>query len=831
MRKAVARLLATLVGFAFAVPGWGEGPPTEPKPPHARVDLYGDSLPEGAIARLGSVRFRHRGAVRAVAFSEDGELLAASSDGQNMVVIWERKTGRKLREISLGEDGHPPDQLRFSRDGKRLCGSTWWGFRAWNVDTGAEPKDLPRPPAKSWLLGYSPDAAEAIFLNEKVELVRWDVDKGKELGRYRYPNPKREGSAVARIGDRLLVPHYDGQSLAMWDAVQAKRLWSIEFTPARGPPAMPTAFSGDSSLLAVLASSPTISVYESVTGKLVQRLKADVREAYYSVSISPDKRTVAASNRDGSLRLWDLETGKERAKISAIEGWTTHVFFAPDSKTVATGGGNNAHGVVLWDAATGKRIDSFLGHRSPVSSVAFAPKGGIVATSSWLRGDPVVRVWDRDTGRLLRSLDTGSSDGVFALTYSPDGTMLAACGRYGDSGVRIWDARTWRLRHTLVGHEAGCTCVAFSPNGERLVSGDSYYRRESGQGGRLCIWDTESGERVREIRGTPGAIFHVAFSGDGRHIVAAADEHVHIYDADTGQRVWGPIQAGLRVSMALSPDGRLLATADGRGAPWLWELATRRAIPVNYQDDKCWGVDFGPDGRTLALLRSKGGTILFDWPSGTAVKRLAGDSDSWGVFFAPDGRRLATTCHADSSALIWDVAALVHRPVRAVGKPTDEDLRGWWQELRDPNSSDAYRAVWRFAAVPDQALPFLAASLRPVKAPEPDTVARLIADLDSAEFEVREKASRELEQFGEAVVDTLERAMKGKISAEQARRIKELLAKHAESPGPEQLRAAPSARTAAARGCSTTSWPARSAASRLWLSDTGGDARMARISP
>jgi WD40 repeat protein len=779
-----------VIALAFVVPGRCQEPPREPQKGKVRVDFYGDPLPEGAIARLGTVRFRCAGAVHAVAFSGDGKLLAASSDGENMVVLRDRVTGRKLREIPVGGRGNPPTHLRFSSDGKRLYSS----MGLWDVETGAVARDLPRLPAGARLVGYSPDGREVILLQQK-EIVRWDVEKGREVGRY--PNPETGYlNTAALVGERLLVPQFDGQAVILWDAAQKKQLWSVKTTREKNYPGLPRAFSADGKLFAVEAPPRVISVYESVTGKLVRRLETDVEKIYWSCSISPDARTVTASCWDGSLRLFDLESGRQRVKIPAIEGWCTTAFFAPDSKAFATGGPNNPHAVLLWETATGKRIDPFPRHTSPLSSVSFSPDGRMAATCSSLRGDPVVRLWDPQTGRLLRSLDASNAGGVSDVAFSPDGRTLASCDWSGEKKVRIWDVRTGRERHALAGHEGGCTRVAFSPDGKRLASGDAYYNRKGQQEGRLCIWDAEAGKLLREVRGTRGAIQQVAFTGDGRHVLAAANG-IHVYDADTGQLVGEPFLAPTRIwSTAPSINGRLLATTDGFHPVRLWELASRREIPLAVPGGNGYGVTLSPDGHTLAVttgsLQCKN-VVLFHWPSGQTVGRVSIDGGvRFRAFFTPDGRRLAVLPDVESSALIWDVAGMVKRPLAAAARPAAADLRQWWASLRDDNPAEAYKAVWRFAAVPEHAVPFLAEVLRPSEAQGPGaaTIARWINDLDSSEFRVREKASRELERAGVSAVDALRKARKGDVSLEQKRRIDQLLAAlDGPIPGPEQLRA------------------------------------------
>jgi WD40 repeat protein len=757
------------------------------------VDLYGDPLPPGAIVRLGSVRFRHPGSVHEVAFSPDGKLLAASSDGVNMVILWERATGRKIREIFLGaRPGQQPQLLRFSADGKRLFGCSWYGLDmklyAWDVATGMDAREVPPLPAGMRTLGYSPDGREMILLHHD-EVVRWDIDKGEELGSY--PSPRNVYLSTA-VDKRLLVPHFDGKAVGMWDVVKDKRLWSVKTTRDEHGSGPAMTFSADGKLFAVEAPRKEIAVYESVTGKIVRRIKGDAGRSYHSLSLSPDARIVAGSHGE-TVCLWDLESGRERLKVRVLPNGLAGVFFAPDSKVFATGGPNNPHVVQLWDTATGKQIDAFPGHTDPVASVAFSPDGRMAATSAWFRGDPVVRVWDARTGRLLRSLDLLDAGGVTMVAFSPDGETLAASHWKhwkDETKVRIWNARTGRELHALTGHarNRSCICVVFSPDGKRVASGDNYYSPKGEEGGRLCLWDAKAGKLIREIRGTRGSIQRLLFTPDGRYILAAANG-VHIYDADTGELVGKPFQAKTRVwRLGLSADGRLLATSDGHGGPVrLWELATRCEISLAPLNVKGEGVALTPDGRTVAGRDPQGNVYLFHWPSGKTVAKLSGDIGTE-VFFSPDGRRLATAENYESTALIWDVASLVNPPLPAVAKPSEVELRRWWADLSDNDPGTGYKAVWRFAAVPEQALPFLAASLRSIKPTEPATITRLIDELDSDEFSVREKASRDLRRLGELVEDHLRQKRRGAISAEQTRRIDELLADIYKSrPGAESL--------------------------------------------
>jgi dipeptidyl aminopeptidase/acylaminoacyl peptidase len=287
--------------------------------------------------------------------------------------------------------------------------------------------------------------------------------------------------------------------------------------------------------------------------------------------------------------------------------------------------------------------------------------------------------------------------------------------------------------------------------------------------GNLVLFDVAAAREERQIELPQGSVVRYAtFSPDGRAIAVELNSgQVELWEVASGQkrmtlnaqakpdpsRVVGGIGAGGRlvvsnpVTLAFSPDGRLLAQADGNAAR-LWDLYTAKQATA------------------------------FDGHRGPIA----------GLAFAPEGRRLATSS-ADTTALVWDADPTVKKLPPLAASLANEKLDAAWAALAGGDGAAAYEAVRQLAGDPQTAVPFLAKRVKPVTPPDPARVAKLIADLDSDEFDVREKAHKELEKLGELALGPAREALKGKPSAEQRRSLEELV-KGAAAPSPsgERLR-------------------------------------------
>jgi WD40 repeat protein len=176
--------------------------------------------------------------------------------------------------------------------------------------------------------------------------------------------------------------------------------------------------------------------------------------------------------------------------------------------------------VRLWDVGSGRELTCFHGHEDGVFSVSFSPDGCRLASGS---DDKSVRLWDVSSGRELTCFH-GHEDGVFSVSFSPDGRRLASASR--DYTVRLWDAESGQEVACLRGHEFWVNSVVFAPDGRRLASasGDDTVR----------LWDPASGQEVACLVGHEDSVLGVSFSPDGRRLASASrDGTVRLWDAET----------------------------------------------------------------------------------------------------------------------------------------------------------------------------------------------------------------------------------------------------------------------------------------------------------
>lgn len=388
MHRTSALVLFIVAGFAFS-----QAPEPIAVPPRV-TDAAGDPLPEGAVTRMGTLRWRHSGPVHFVGFISDGhELISAGLDGY--IRVWEVSTGRELRrwqwyEPTVGDENGfdttvaPIRSIVLSPDRRLLAASMPDGrVQVWNLKGGEEHVLGDKRGGLfhgSNGIAFAPNG-KTLATRGPDHIVRlWDLRTSKELGKHDPPEKAGQRGNISFYGCMGNTMAYapDGKMLAVMNS------WNNE------------------------SSKGVVTLYDVESGKELRRIEGGERSLSGRLAFGPGTLAVAWGNRE--TRLYNPDTGVELRQIGEPqEGNIIHaVAFSPDGKTLATRSARSAPSIRLWDVATGKMLRAvgegavseqdniFLRLNGPGSSslpVDFAPDGKRVADAT---GGRVVRVWNAE---------------------------------------------------------------------------------------------------------------------------------------------------------------------------------------------------------------------------------------------------------------------------------------------------------------------------------------------------------------------------------------------------------------------------------------------------
>jgi len=373
-------------------------------------------------------------------------------------------------------------------------------------------------------------------------------------------------------------------------------------------------------------------------------------ECVNSVMYSPDGRRIVSGSDDGTIKIWDVNNGKELRTLSGHKGGVGSAKYSPDGKYIVSGSVE----IKIWDAQTGKELRTLSGHTKDVNSVMYSPDGKRIVSGS---SDNAIKIWDAETGKELRTL-SGHTNTITSVTFSPDGKRIVS-GSY-DGTIKIWDAETGKELRTLSGHTDLVMSVLYSPDGKYIVSGS--------HDKTIKIWDADTGKELRTLSGDKGGVSSLAFSPDGKNIVSGTNYwNISIWNIDSGKELLSFSPDVLWIgSVCYSTDGKCIVSApktyeNNNRAVRIWNAQTgRELMKLGGFTDEINSVAYSPNGKLIASGYGSESDAddytvrIWNIENGQEVMTLSGHTEMiTSVTFSPDGKRIMSGSR-DEKIKIWD---------------------------------------------------------------------------------------------------------------------------------------------------------------------------------
>jgi eukaryotic-like serine/threonine-protein kinase len=556
--------------------------------------------PRAPTAGAPEIRDLHsgRGIAPLNAPSWFGSLALVSPDGRRIVMgdrpdggrlaLLDGDSGQEVTRLDLPEPVPPrmgiPSQrvvgFAFSGDGRRLAACLDSTLRQWDAASGRE------------LFTSRPDSGPV-------------ASPPKDL-RNTAARLQGDGGPVTLIGDmgvaaraKVSYTNHDTKVLCFdetdafteWDAATGRALATWRY----GRPGRPLAVSADGARMA-WGDRERLLITDVRTGDVQADLLGHGHDVT-TAAFSPDGLRLASGALRGPARVWDTSRDRAVTTLRSDANRITRIAFHANGRELLAAAPTTLES---WDLAS-RRVRSFAGRRSQVFAIAMTPDGGTLVSVGF---DGTIQRWDPIQGRPIQGRpiqSTGEARRELwqALAVDPQGQHIAVAS--AKSVVLVWNVASGAMVSQL-STQNPVVCLAWSPDGNRLAAGE--------QPGGVIVWNTRTWQAIYRMQPQPPGIAALAFSPDSSRLAVGTGSDIRVLDASSGLERGPPLTQGNgTMSLAYSPDGLRLVSADADAAVRMWDVESHDLVLTLRHTDLVTSVAFSQDGLRLGAA-SANGTIL-----------------------------------------------------------------------------------------------------------------------------------------------------------------------------------------------------------------------------
>jgi WD40 repeat protein len=277
----------------------------------------------------------------------------------------------------------------------------------------------------------------------------------------------------------------------------------------------------------------TVRLWDLQTGKQTRQLQGH-KDEIWGVAFSQDGKQCASASTDKTMRLWETDNGNAVRTFTGHTDWVRGVYFFPDKSRMLTA--SDDYTLRIWDLKNGNEIKRMAGHTNFINSLSVSKNGKRAVTGSV---DTTVRVWDLEKFEEIARFQHNQE--VWATAISPDGKKVVSAAV--DNTCKMWDVDGKKEIRSLQ-HPTRVWSIAFAPSGKVVATGtggivnnvpqgmiEGGWPQQNNNDTSIYFWEVDSGKPLRRLTGHTGYVRALAFSLDGRVLVSGGDDNMI--------RLWG----------------------------------------------------------------------------------------------------------------------------------------------------------------------------------------------------------------------------------------------------------------------------------------------------